>query len=195
MPEQQVPALCCDSDGCGLCEWAPAPQDFLPVTRAPDSGKQPESLLELLPPPPARHGTCLPLLGAGTVGKDSEHSSPGMKDGNTPFLAFGGMQDATLTAYPLTTDPGIPTTQHSAPSGAELLTTSPTSAFLSLSCCLFHFLLLYSSEVLLLTMPPSLARHPFSLCHYTSTLIPLSQALSPVLFEFWPVLPYLGRAL
>lgn len=144
LPEQQVPALCCDSDGCGLCEWAPAPQDFLPVTLAPDSGKQPESLLELLPPPPAHHGTCLPLLGAGTVGKDSEHSSPGMKDGNTPFLAFGGVQDATLTAYPLTTDLGIPTTQHSAPSGQNFspllqhLFSCPCAVVYSISSCFIH---------------------------------------------------------
>lgn len=29
-------SVCRDSDGCGLCEWAPATQDFLPVTLTPD---------------------------------------------------------------------------------------------------------------------------------------------------------------
>lgn len=114
--------------------------------------------------------------------------------GTHPSWLLGVCRIPPSLLSPLTTDPGFPTTPHSVPSGAELLTTSPSPAFLSL-CCLSLFLLLYLSGIPLLTMPPSLARHPFSLCRYNSTLSPLSQALSPVLFEFWPVLPYLGRAL
>ena len=137
-------------------------------------------------PPPPRCWDCGKGLWAQQPWDEGwEHTLPG-------FWGCAGCNPHCLPPHHRSRNPYHPTlcTQWS-----ELLTTSPTSVFLSLCCCLFHFLLLYSSGVPLLTMPPSLARHPFSLCHYTSTLIPLSQALSPVLFEFWPVLPYLGRAL
>lgn len=82
------------------------------------------------------------------------------------------MQPSLLIPSPQTRESPPPNT---VPSGAELLTTSPTSALLPLCCCLFLFLLLYSSGIPLLTMPLFLGRHPFSLCPYNSTLIPLSR--------------------